>query len=43
LKAPPPEVTSITMIGFPSMEHARALCNDPEYAPMKQLWQLARA
>jgi hypothetical protein len=34
-----PEVTNITMIEFPSMEHARAWYHDPEYAPMKRLRQ----
>jgi uncharacterized protein (DUF1330 family) len=33
------DVTNITMIEFPSMEHARAWYNDPEYAPMKRLRQ----
>jgi uncharacterized protein (DUF1330 family) len=27
------------MIEFPSMAHARAWYNDPEYAPMKRLRQ----
>ena len=34
-----PPITNITMIEFPSMEHARAWYNDPEYAPMKILRQ----
>jgi uncharacterized protein (DUF1330 family) len=34
-----PDVTNVTMIEFPSMEHARAWYNDPEYAPMKRLRQ----
>jgi uncharacterized protein (DUF1330 family) len=33
------DITNITMIEFPSMEHARAWYNDPEYAPMKRLRQ----
>jgi uncharacterized protein (DUF1330 family) len=34
-----PDVTHITMIAFPSTNHARAWYNDPEYAPMKRLRQ----
>ena len=33
------DITNITMIEFPSMEHARAWYNDPDYAPMKRLRQ----
>jgi uncharacterized protein (DUF1330 family) len=33
------DTTNITMIEFPSMEHARAWYTDPDYAPMKQLRQ----
>src|SRR5262249_48369137 len=32
-----PDTTNITMIEFPSMEHARAWYNDPEYAPNGRL------
>ena len=39
LEGTAPDVTNITMIEFPSMEHARAWYNDPEYAPMKRLRQ----
>jgi uncharacterized protein (DUF1330 family) len=39
LEGAAPEVTNITMIEFPSMEHARAWYHDPEYAPMKRLRQ----
>jgi uncharacterized protein (DUF1330 family) len=39
LEGPAPDITNITMIEFPSMEHARAWYNDPEYAPMKRLRQ----
>jgi uncharacterized protein (DUF1330 family) len=34
-----PALTNITMIEFPSMEHARAWYTDPEYAPMRELRQ----
>jgi uncharacterized protein (DUF1330 family) len=33
------DITNITMIEFPSMGHARAWYNDPEYAPVKRLRQ----
>jgi uncharacterized protein (DUF1330 family) len=33
------DITNVTMIEFPSMEHARAWYNDPEYAAMKRLRQ----
>ena len=33
------DTTNITMIEFPSMEHARARYTDPEYVPMKRLRQ----
>src|SRR4029450_13419101 len=39
LEGTAPDVTNITMIEFPSMDHARAWYNDPEYAPMKRLRQ----
>jgi uncharacterized protein (DUF1330 family) len=39
LEGAAPDVTHVTMIEFPSMEHARAWYNDPEYAPMKRLRQ----
>jgi uncharacterized protein (DUF1330 family) len=34
-----PSITGITIIEFPSMEHARAWHNDPEYAPFIKLRQ----
>jgi uncharacterized protein (DUF1330 family) len=34
-----PNTTNITMIEFPSMEHARTWYSDPEYAPMRELRQ----
>ena len=37
LEGAAPDITGITMIEFPSMAHARACYNDPEYAPMKRL------
>ncbi len=30
---------SVVMLEFPSLEHARAFHNDPDYAPLKQLRQ----
>jgi uncharacterized protein (DUF1330 family) len=39
LEGAAPEITNVTMIEFPSMEHARAWYNDPDYAPMKRLRQ----
>jgi uncharacterized protein (DUF1330 family) len=36
LEGAAPDITNITMIEFPSIEHARAWYNDPEYAPMKR-------
>jgi uncharacterized protein (DUF1330 family) len=39
LEGAAPDITNITMIEFPSMEHARAWYNDPDYAPMKHLRQ----
>ncbi len=39
LEGAAPDITNITMIEFPSMDHARASYNDPEYAPMKGLRQ----
>jgi len=39
LEGAAPDITNITMIEFPSMEHARAWYNDPEYTPMKRLRQ----
>jgi uncharacterized protein (DUF1330 family) len=39
LEGAAPDITNVTMIEFPSMEHARAWYNDPEYAPMKRLRQ----
>ena len=39
LEGSAPDITNITMIEFPSMEHARAWYNDPEYVPMKCLRQ----
>jgi uncharacterized protein (DUF1330 family) len=39
LEGAAPDITNITMIEFPSIEHARAWYNDPEYAPMKRLRQ----
>jgi uncharacterized protein (DUF1330 family) len=39
LEGSAPHKTNITMIEFPSMEHARAWYTDPEYAPMKELRQ----
>ena len=33
------DISNITMIEFPSMEHARAWYSDPDYAPMKKLRQ----
>ncbi len=39
LEGTAPHITDITMIEFPSMEHARAWYSDPEYAPMKILRQ----
>ena len=32
-------MTNITMIEFPSMEHARAWYTDPDYVPMRELRQ----
>ena len=37
LEGAAPDITGITMIEFPSMAHARACYNDPEYAPTKRL------
>jgi uncharacterized protein (DUF1330 family) len=34
-----PDTTNVTMIEFPSMEHARTWYTDPEYEPMKKLRQ----
>ena len=39
LEGAAPDITNITMVEFPSMEHARAWYNDPDYAPMKHLRQ----
>jgi uncharacterized protein (DUF1330 family) len=39
LEGAPPDITNIAMIEFPSMNHARAWYNDPEYTPMKRLRQ----
>jgi uncharacterized protein (DUF1330 family) len=39
LEGAAPDITHVTMIEFPSMEHARAWYNDPEYAPLKKLRQ----
>ena len=39
LEGAAPDITNITMIESPSMEHAHAWYNDPEYAPMKRLRQ----
>jgi uncharacterized protein (DUF1330 family) len=39
LEGAAPDVTNITMIEFPSMEHARAWYNDPDSLPMRRLRQ----
>jgi uncharacterized protein (DUF1330 family) len=39
LEGSAPEISNITMIEFPSMDHARAWYADPEYALMRELRQ----
>ncbi len=39
LEGDPPLKTGMVAIEFPSMDHARAWYNDPEYAPLIKLRQ----